>query len=242
VSEADLAGKGWEIESSITLNQQLITSTILSGGQTVSTAGSLSQAPTDPSEDYLPIAGPDAGTNAGANGAGPDGGSGAAEGGASGGEGGSGAAEGGVSGGEGGSGAAEGGVAESADEVRADDIATLFAGIVGPNVRVTRIRGNIAHTAMTADLILQASADQSELSNVRNVTQSVNEKCPIYDGCNVTGTGTPEQAAASEKKSGCTASAQSFAASASGSGVLAGVFGLLLASAILARRRLTRRS
>ena len=38
---------------------------------------------------------------------------------------------------------------------------------------------------MTADFVLQASADQSELSNVRTVTQSVNLTCPIYNGCNV---------------------------------------------------------
>jgi len=32
----------------------------------------------------------------------------------------------------------------SADQVRADDLATLFAGLVGPNVRVTRMRSDIA--------------------------------------------------------------------------------------------------
>jgi hypothetical protein len=86
---------------------------------------------------------------------------------------------------------------ESADQVRDDDINTLFAGLSGPTVRVTRIRSDIAQTAMTNDFVLQAAADQSELPNIRNVTQSVNLTCPIYDGCNVIGTGTLAQAQAS---------------------------------------------
>jgi hypothetical protein len=69
--------------------------------------------------------------------------------------------------------------------------------MAGPNVRVTRMRSDIAHAAMTSDFLLQASADQSELSNIRYVTQSVNLTCPIYNQCSVVGTGTPAQAAAS---------------------------------------------
>jgi len=41
--------------------------------------------------------------------------------------------------------------------------------MAGPNVRVTRIRSDIAHAALTADCVLRPPADQSELSNVRNV-------------------------------------------------------------------------
>jgi hypothetical protein len=93
-------------------------------------------------------------------------------------------------------GAGDGGY-ESAEQVRDDDINTLFAGLTGPTLRVTRIRSDIAQAAMTNDFVLQASADQSELSNVRNVTQSVNLTCPIYDGCNIIGTGTLAQAQAS---------------------------------------------
>ena len=48
-----------------------------------------------------------------------------------------------------------------------DDINTLFVGLTGPTVRVTRIRSDIAQSAMTTDFVLQASSDQSELSNVR---------------------------------------------------------------------------
>jgi hypothetical protein len=143
-NEAALDNGGWEIESSITLNQQTITNLILSGGQyygyggtTGTGVGSLTTTPSDPSIDYLPIGNPDAGPDAG----------------------------------------------ETADQVRDDDITALFVGLSGPNVRVTRIRSDIAHSAMTKDFVLQASADQSELSNVRNVTQSINETCPSQPSC-----------------------------------------------------------
>ena len=87
------------------------------------------------------------------------------------------------------------GLGGAADEFRFEFnlIATLFGGMTSPTVRVTRIRSDIAQTAMTVDLQLQASADQSEVSNVRQVTQSINETCPLYDGCNQVGTGTVAQ-------------------------------------------------
>jgi hypothetical protein len=142
--EAALDNGGWEIESSITLNQTTITNLILSGGQYYSyggsagtAVGSLTTTPSDPSIDYLPVGNPDAGPDAG----------------------------------------------ETAAQVRDDDITTLFVGLSGPNVRVTRIRSDIAHSAMTKDFVLQASSDQSELSNVRDVTQSINEICPPQPSC-----------------------------------------------------------
>jgi len=129
-NEATLHNGGWEIESSLTLNQQIVTNVVLSGGQYYP-GGGFGGAPSDPSLDYLPIP---------------------------------------ASGGEAGAG-------QTAEEVRTADLSTLFAGITAPNVRITRIRGDIAHAAMTSDLVLQASSDQSELSNVRLLTQSVNEVC-----------------------------------------------------------------
>jgi hypothetical protein len=129
----------WEIESSLTLNEQLITSVILSGGQYYG-GGFGGVAPTaSASEDYLPVGDPDAGADSGAY--------------------------------------------QSAEDVRTADVTALFAGMAGPSVRVTRIRSDIAHAAMTSDFVIQASADQSELSNVRNVTQSVNLICPAYGSC-----------------------------------------------------------
>ncbi len=145
--ESTLKNAGWEIESSIALNQQLITNVILSGGQYYGN-GFAPSLPSDPAQDYVPVGAADAGTDAGY---------------------------------------------ESAEEVRADDIAALFAGLTGSTVRVTRMRSDIAQAAMTSDFVLQASTDQSELSNVRNITQSVNLTCPVYNGCNVVGPVTPIQ-------------------------------------------------
>ncbi len=188
-NEANLKGKGWEIESSISLNEQTITNVILSGGQYYGGGGFggiSAPAPADPSLDYLPIpASGDGGTEAG--------------------------------------------VGQTAEEVRTADVNALFVGMTGPNVRITRIRSDILHSAMTADFVIQASSDQSELSNIRNVTQSVNLTCPIYNGCMQVGTGTPAQAAASiAATSGSTGSTGSTgasgASSTSGSVVASGSF------------------
>jgi hypothetical protein len=147
--EAKSHNSTWEIESSIELNQALITSVITSGGQYYGN-GSISSAPSDPSIDYLPVGSADAGADAGT---------------------------------------------QTAEEVREADVTSLFTGMSAPSVRVTRIRSDIAQSAMTQDIVFQASSDQSELSNIRQVTQSVNLTCPIYNGCNYVGTGTPAQAA-----------------------------------------------
>ncbi len=230
-NEANLKNAGWEIESSIGLNEQTITNVIMSGGQYYGN-GLSSSAPIDATQDYLPIGNPDAGTAAG-----------------------------------------DGGY-ESAEQVRDDDIAALFAGLTGPTVRVTRLRSDIAQTAMTSDFVLRAAADQSELSNVRNITQSVNLTCPIYNGCNVVGTGTLAQAQASVGDGGaepdatvpgqggngsgtgttapklgatgggggggCAASAPGNAGSGVGLGALAGILGLVVGRAVRVRRRRAR--
>jgi hypothetical protein len=245
--ESNAKNAGWEIESSIGLNEQLITNVILSGGQYYGN-GLASSGPIEATQDYLPVGSPDAGTQAG-----------------------------------------DGGY-ESAEQVRDDDVNALFAGLTGPTVRVTRIRSDIAQAAMTADFVLQAAADQSELSNIRTVTQSVNLTCPIYNGCNVVGTGTLAQAQASVDDAGapldaslagqggsphgtspgatydasvagqggsqnaatapapngggggggCAASAQASAGSGVGFGALAGILGLVVGRAVRVRRRRAR--
>jgi hypothetical protein len=200
--EALYKNAAWEIESSIDVNEQLITNTILSGGQYYGN-GYSSSTPSDPTQDYLAVG--TFGTGEGDAGDGGDG--------------------------------ADGGAYESAEDVRADDIAALFAGMSGPTVRVTRIRSDIAQTAMTTDFVLQASVDQSELSNVRDITQSVNLTCPIYNGCNVVGQGTLAQAQASVSNHGCAASVRGVAGSGAGAGALAGALGLVVGRAIRARRR-----
>jgi hypothetical protein len=73
----------------------------------------------------------------------------------------------------------DGGAGETADQVRLDDLNTLFPGSNQSTVRVTRMRADLAHAALANDLVLQASADQSTISNNYAVTQSVNAPtCP----------------------------------------------------------------
>jgi hypothetical protein len=150
--EAALKGKGWELESSITVAQQTVSDVISSGGVYYGPNGG-GGPPADASQDYLPVT------------------------------------------------AADGGVTETPDQVRMDDLVALFAGIAGPNARVTRIRSDISHAAMTTDFVLQASADQSEVSNVRNVTQSINEVCTVYGNtCSPVGYGSSDAGGASDAK------------------------------------------
>lgn len=71
------------------------------------------------------------------------------------------------------------GEGETADQVRQDDLATLFPGGDQSEVFVTRIRGDLSHAALANDLVVEASADQSILSNQYFVTQSINAPaCP----------------------------------------------------------------
>jgi hypothetical protein len=75
--------------------------------------------------------------------------------------------------------AGDGGAGETAEEVRQNDLATLFPGGEQTSMRITRMRADLAHAALANDLTLQASADQSNVSNFYQVTQSVNAPaCP----------------------------------------------------------------
>jgi hypothetical protein len=66
---------------------------------------------------------------------------------------------------------------------READLATLFPG-GGTSVRVTRMRADLSHAALTNDLVLQASADQSQVSNQYTITQSINAPpCPDPPVC-----------------------------------------------------------
>ena len=87
--------------------------------------------------------------------------------------------------------ASDGGVSGSSIQALQDDLATLFAGIGvnGQQVRITRIRSDLAHTALGSDLQLTASADQSVLPNVRQPGKQLGEpQCPVYNNqCNYIG-------------------------------------------------------
>ena len=197
-NEATLQGKGWEVESSLTLNQQLVQNTILSGGVFYGGGGVGPQQSSKASDDYLPIPADDAGPGTG----------------------------------------------KSSDEVRAADIAALFAGMSGPNVRITRMRSDISHAAMTTDFILKASPDQSEITNIHNLTAAVNLQCPVYDGCNVVGQVPADEANAraasgnsSNESFGCTTTPAKSFKMTDLTWPLTGVFGMALALRVLRIRR-----
>jgi hypothetical protein len=91
----------------------------------------------------------------------------------------------------------QGTVIKTAQQVRSEDLATLFAGIPTVTTRVTRMRADLAHAALNDDLKMTASADQSELSNIRQLTKEINEPlCPVYNGCNNAGTAPRSEAIA----------------------------------------------
>ena len=198
-NEAALGGKGWEMESSLNLNEQLISQVIVSGGR----YGAGNAPPVSATDDYL------------AEPADPDGG-------------------------------AEAGAGQTADEVRAADLKALFTGMTGPTVRITRMRSDIAHAAMTTDFVLKASADQSELSNVRVVTQQSNTRCPSSPTCNGSGddAGTAGGAYGSGGGSdGCATSSRSSGNGSSGLGLVTvgGALALVVARVVRARRRQRKR-
>jgi hypothetical protein len=139
--EAALGNKAWEIESSITVGQLMLTDTIEAGGRY-----GLGAQFAPASDDYLATPPSDLGDG------GDDGGS------------------------------SEGGAGQTAEAVRQADIAALFGGL-GQNVRITRMRSDMAHSAMTTDLVLTASADQSEVSNFRSATKQINLVCPTAPTC-----------------------------------------------------------
>jgi hypothetical protein len=80
-----------------------------------------------------------------------------------------------------------------------EDLGVMFAGIAAPNVRITRMRSDVAQSALSVDMSLQASTDQTELSNVHVAQQEIGEPiCPIYSPttCEQVGTAPRSQARA----------------------------------------------
>jgi MYXO-CTERM domain-containing protein len=205
--EAQLGGKGWQVESSLDLNENSVTSlvqqTVEFGGQGGSSA---------PVGGYLPVG---------------DGGVGAGD-------------SGGIDAGfvDGGAPAGDGGY-ESAMTVEQDDFNALFVGASNGVVRFTRMRSDIAHTALTADLTLEASSDQSELSNVHNTTSQIGEpECPVYnDSCEVTGQAPRSQVIADGNPGGGGCATAATSSSSGSSAALAAFFGLIGFGAFRARRK-----
>ena len=84
------------------------------------------------------------------------------------------------------------------------DLAVLFTGLQQPNVRITRMRSDVAQSALSVDMILGASADQAELTNIHYPQLQIGEpQCPVYDDqCAETGTVPRSQAASGTATTG----------------------------------------
>jgi hypothetical protein len=74
---------------------------------------------------------------------------------------------------------------QTSDQAEQADLDTMFPGGAQTSVRITRMRADLAHSALANDLFVQASADQSQLSNIYQVTKSINAPtCPaVPDPC-----------------------------------------------------------
>ena len=71
-------------------------------------------------------------------------------------------------------------VPQTSDQVRDADLLVLLEGQL-QTPRITRLRTDLAHDALSVDLSLNASQDQSPLANRRQASKSVN--CPTYTPC-----------------------------------------------------------
>jgi hypothetical protein len=90
------------------------------------------------------------------------------------------------------------------DPAAREDLAVLFAGISGSNVRITRMRSDVAHSALSEDMVLKASTDPNELTNQHIAGQQIGQPlCPVYDdNCVQTGE-VPRDQANSDASGSC---------------------------------------
>jgi hypothetical protein len=189
--EATFGGRGWQIESSLELNQDTISQTL---EQAIEYGSSGVGGYTTP----LPPPAVDGGTSdAGAV--------------------------------DGGDGTEDAGVDGRLDAAGAD-LAVLFAGISQSGVRFTRMRSDVAKSALSVDMALEASSDQSELTNQHNPGQQIGQPvCPVYnDDCEVTGSAPRNQTEGAPGASGGGGCTTSRPPSESGTttGVLLGLVGV----------------
>jgi hypothetical protein len=123
----------------------------------------------------------------------------------------------------------------TADEVRQQDLATLFGQIPGQDVRITRVRADLAHAALDKDLALTASADQSELSQYRQLQKDVNwPGCPTPPPVICGGDPATDGRADLLGGKGCSTAATRFDGSDVGLSCVAGLFAVAL---VRTRRR-----
>ena len=134
---------------------------------------------------------------------------------------------------------AQGNITKSAVQVRTEDLTALFSGVTQAPTRITRMRADLAHAALNADLVIVAAADQSVLSNIHQLTNELNEPlCPVYNGCSQIGTA-PRSEAAARTGNGSGESFSCSTSSRSSSPAWLGLGGAFLALVLVkaARRR-----
>jgi hypothetical protein len=102
------------------------------------------------------------------------------------------------------------------EQVQAEDFDTLFTGFGSADtytqVRVTRLRADLAHAALATDLTVAASTDQGELARTRQPKHETGQPlCPVYQECTQTGQLPRDEAikanaanAGSSESDGCT--------------------------------------
>ena len=134
---------------------------------------------------------------------------------------------------------AQGNVTKTAVQVRDEDMAALFHGIPTSTTRVTRLRADLTHAGLNADLVMIASADQSVLSNVRQVTKEANQPlCTVYNGCDAVGQVPRDEAIARASGEG---NGESFSCTTGGASAtplwLGAALGYLAIAVARARRR-----
>jgi hypothetical protein len=212
--EATFKGRGWQIESSLDLNKYTIEEDLSSsiegdlngvggyapagdagdgdageaGGSKASDAGSSDSSEAGSSDAVGGDADDASSSDAGSGEAGDAGSGGGADG--------------------GGEGDVDSGDFElgeyGLEPVARQDLAVLFAGIAGSNVRITRMRSDVAHSALSEDMVLKASTDPNELTNQHIAGQQIGQPlCPVYDdNCVQTGE-VPRDQANSDASGSC---------------------------------------
>jgi hypothetical protein len=262
--EAALGGGGWQIESSLELAQHTITTALETAVQSSPTAVGGYLSPPSPAP-ALADAGSTNEVDASEGGESSDGGVDAGDTGSESTEGGLDASreanasfDASVDGKHDASKSSDAGVAEKAEAgepddadfggfaggeelmLAQDDLNVLFAGLAQPNARITRLRGDITHSALSADLVIQASTDQSEVSNTYNVTNETGQPlCTVYDSnCNPTGE-VPRDQAVAQSSGGCATTTK---ASSLGSRASLGILAAFASLGIWRSRRRRRAS
>ncbi len=136
---------------------------------------------------------------------------------------------------------ANGGVTKTADTVREEDLATVFAGIASGQEHLTRMRADLSRAALATDLTLAASQDQTEIPNVRLPKGEKGQPlCPVYDGCKQVGVAPRDEAASRSYFNGGGTACDSVprrAGSFTEVGILGGFVALAVARAVQRRRK-----